>query len=622
MYSSTAATAATAGEADHRRSYWGLLHKYLAPRRRPIALLSAMLLTVTALQAAKPQVVRLFIDQTQSAAGSGAPAATNYLLLLAGGFALMGLGERALHLGSAHLGTWLSWDAANALRRDILGHCLRLPMSFHASRAPGELVERLDGDVTTLGGFMSELFLKLLANGLLVVTIIALMLREDPRLGLGFMAYAVLTVLALGALGRQGRIVWGRSRASRAQQTSCTEELLAAREDLIPNGAAGYADNRIVAAIQANLSRRRAAAMMGAATSGTNRLLQTIGLVIGIGIVASLHARGLASIGTAYLVVSYAALLAAPLDAVRRQLSQLQLASAGAGRILGLLALPGAEDDAQTPRSAVLPAGPLALELRQVSFRYDSAAPAAIPDSAPQPAEDAAAPHAALTNVSLSLLPGQTLGLVGRTGSGKTTLARLLLGLYVPASGEIILAGRPLSEIPLGELRRRVGLVTQDVQLLSGTVRDNVTLYDPDIADETVITLLAQLGLAGWLGSLPAGLDTHLSAGGLSAGEAQLLSIARLLLRDPGLIVLDEAAARLDPATEHLLDGALRRLLPGRTVVVIAHRLETMERMDQLVIMSAGQVVERGSPAQLAAESNSAYARLRRAGGDQEVLRS
>jgi ATP-binding cassette subfamily B protein len=208
------------------------------------------------------------------------------------------------------------------------------------------------------------------------------------------------------------------------------------------------------------------------------------------------------------------------------------------------------------------------------------------------------------------------LGLLGRTGSGKTTFTRLLVRLYDPTTGAIRLGGRDLRDVPLAALPARVGVVTQDVQLFHAPVRDNVTLFDPSVPDERIAALLDELGLGPWLRALPEGLDTRLAPGGgdLSAGQAQLLAFARVFLKDPGLVILDEASARLDPATERLLERAIDRLLAGRTAVVIAHRPASVERVDRIAILEHGRLVEEGPRADLAADPSSRFGQLLQAG--------
>jgi ATP-binding cassette, subfamily B, bacterial len=207
---------------------------------------------------------------------------------------------------------------------------------------------------------------------------------------------------------------------------------------------------------------------------------------------------------------------------------------------------------------------------------------------------------------------------VGRTGSGKTTIARMVLRLYDPTEGAVRLGGVDLRDADLGSLRRRVAVVTQDVQLFAATVRDNLTLFRPELAsDERLREVLVTVGLGGWFSRLPDGLSTMVGSqgGGVSAGEAQLLAFARAFLTDPGMVVLDEAASRLDPATELRIEAAIDRLLTNRTAVLIAHRLSSLSRVDKIAVMEGGRVVEYGSRDELAADPTSRFGRLLDAAG-------
>jgi ATP-binding cassette subfamily B protein len=238
-----------------------------------------------------------------------------------------------------------------------------------------------------------------------------------------------------------------------------------------------------------------------------------------------------------------------------------------------------------------------------------------------------AAKERVLHNLSFALKPGTVLGLLGRTGSGKTTLCRLLFRLYDPDEGVICFdcasSGAPvdLRALPLSELRCRVGVVTQDIQLFQASVRDNLTLFDPSIPDERIECAVRDLGMGEWLASLPEGLDTKLASGGggLSAGEAQLLALARIFLQDPGLVILDEASSRLDPATEAMIEHAVDALIQDRTAIIIAHRLGTVQRADEILILDEGRICEHGPRAQLASEPTSRFYRLLQTGLE-EVL--
>ncbi len=218
------------------------------------------------------------------------------------------------------------------------------------------------------------------------------------------------------------------------------------------------------------------------------------------------------------------------------------------------------------------------------------------------------------------LRPGETIGLLGRTGSGKTTITRLLCRLCDPQEGTIRLGGIDVRDIRTASLRSRVGVVTQDIQLFRASLRDNLTLFDTRIADAEMIRVLDELELGDWYRALARGLDTLLDHGsGLSAGEAQLLAFARVFLSDPALVILDEASSRLDPATERRLDHAVARVLEGRTGIIIAHRLSTVQRVDTIMVLEDGHVVEFGSRAALAAEPTSRFAGLLRTGLEEPV---
>jgi ATP-binding cassette subfamily B protein len=212
------------------------------------------------------------------------------------------------------------------------------------------------------------------------------------------------------------------------------------------------------------------------------------------------------------------------------------------------------------------------------------------------------------------LEPGRVLAVVGRTGSGKTTLTRLLLRFYDPLAGVVRLGGVDLRAVRLAAVRARIGLVTQEVHLFHASVRDNLTLFDDGVPDERISAVLGTLGLASWLRELPRGLDTLLGPGGagLSAGQAQVLACARILLHDPDLVILDEASSRLDPATDRLVQTALGRLLEGRTGIIVAHRLATIAYADDILVLEDGQVREHGPRLALAADPTSCFAELLR----------
>jgi ABC-type multidrug transport system fused ATPase/permease subunit len=317
-------------------------------------------------------------------------------------------------------------------------------------------------------------------------------------------------------------------------------------------------------------------------------------------------------------------ILTGPIQSVMSQVEGWQRAGASIGRIRELLSVQTRIETPETGRGLPVahPERALGVTFRNVSFAYPAGT-----DGAGDPGTEEGEPidpHQAfaLHDLSFTLQPGRVLGLLGRTGSGKTTIGRLLFRLYDPEEGAILIedgaGGTDIRHIPLSELRGRVGMVTQDVQLFQATVRDNLTFFDHRVSDERIRGVLEELGLWSWVRSLPQGLDTELASvgHGLSAGEAQLLALARIFLQDPGLVILDEASSRLDPATERLIERAMDRLLStsGRTAIVIAHRLSTVQRADEVMILEEGRICEHGSRAALAGDPTSRFYRLLQTG--------
>jgi ATP-binding cassette, subfamily B, bacterial len=627
------------------REYRALLARYLRPQALQVLLLGVLLLLNIGLQLINPQIMRAFLDSAQS--GGAMPQLVRMALL----FLVIALVQQVVSVAETYTSESVGWRATNALRADLAEHCLRLDLSFHNAHTPGEMIERIDGDVMALTTFFSQFVIQVVGNALLLAGILVLLFLIDWHVGLVLTVFSAVTLLVLARFRGIAVPHWMAQRQASADLFGFLEERLAGTEDIRSNGAERYVMRRFYGLMRELLRLSLKAAWMINILLNTSFFLFALGTAAAFAVGAWLFEAQVLTMGTVYIIFYYTNMLQRPIQMITRQMESLQRASAGLVRVQDLLGTPSR---LQPLGDAVsLPQGALAVEFRQVHFGYgERAGPGTVPwsgrgeqESRPSPASagDAAVADRqhpegwdrpvsgesgkdmVLRDVSFRLAPGSVLGLLGRTGSGKTTLTRLLLRLYDADSGQVCL-GDPASpadvrRVPLHHLRQRIGMVTQNIQLFHGTIRDNLTLFDASIPDERIRQVMAELGLGEWLVSQLQGLDTEVESGGagLSAGEAQLLAFVRIFLRDPGLVILDEASSRLDPATERLVERAVERLVRGRTAIIVAHRLHTVNRADQIMILEAGQTLEWGDRAALARDPASHFHGLLRAGLE-EVL--
>jgi ABC-type multidrug transport system fused ATPase/permease subunit len=534
----------------------------------------------TSLTVAAPVVVHRIVDDARD----GVSADT--VLMLAFGYLVVALLAQLANVVVVWLGTATAWRTTNELRLRLTAHVLRMDHGFHRRHTPGELIQRVDGDVTALSDFFGVVLPKVLGATMMLVGVVVVLLVKDWRLGMGMVGYVVVAT-AVTLAGRHRAVNESADElGSYARLYGGIEERLTAGEDLRANGAGAHAMWRFAGetsqVIASALRRERAFlrlwwAVQGAVSAGTAGCV-----VVG----ALLVQRGSITVGTAFLLLQYVLLVERPLEDLVEQLTKVQKANGAMLRVIALQAVqPSIVDGGQVSPGP----GALDVSLHQVSFAYDGDAPV-------------------LRNVDLHLTAGRSLGVVGRTGSGKTTVSRLLTRLVEASSGTVLLGGVPIADIPLRELRQRVAMIPQEVELFHGSVRDNVTLFDPLPCDQSVREALKAVGLT----SLADDVHRDLGAGGsgLSAGEAQLLALARIWLRQPDLMVLDEATARVDPHTEALLEAAVTALMRGRTTVIIAHRLSTLQRVDEIAVFDHGRLVEHGDRPALAGDERSRFAQL------------
>jgi len=572
--------------------------------RPKVALLAVLIFVGIGLQLANPQIVRYFID-TVVAGSDFRP-----LILIALVFLGVSLLAQIVGVTATYVGEDVGWRATNQLRADLTHHCLRLDMSFHNTHTPGEMIERIDGDVLTIASFFSQFVIHILGNVLLLVGVLFVLALDDWRISLALLAYVVLALAGLGYMRQIAVPYWRATRQASADLFGFLEEQLASTEDIRSSGAVAYVMRNLFKFSKACLDTALKSVTVNTLIAGVGAGLYVVGQSVAFVSGYYLLREGLLTVGTVYLVIYYTNFVFGRLFEIADQIQGLQQSVASIERVGALYAVESMIKSTPTP--AVLPPGPLAVLFDDITFGYNEL-------------------ELVLQNVSFHLQPGKTLGLLGRTGSGKTTITRLLFRLYDPAHGTICLGANgsrsglmdacDIREIALDDLRQRIGMVTQNVQLFNAAVRDNVTFFDENISDEEILQVIAELGLSDWYGALPEGLDTRLETGGgnLSAGEAQLLAFARVFLSDPGLVILDEASSRLDPATEKLIDCAIDKLLENRTGIIVAHRLSTVHRVDHIMIIENGRIQEFGDYEDLVHDPTSRFYSLLQTGLE-EVL--
>lgn len=564
-----------------RAGPWRALAQLVEVERRRYGVLALALSASSALPLVGPLLVKLVVDRAADGQASLADIVVPASIFLA-----LAVASQVVAVLVTWLATVTAWNTANRLRLELAEHVLGLDLEFHRTHAPGELIQRVDGDITSVSDFLSRVVTKVVSAMLLLFGMLVVLVVIDWRLGLGFFVYIV--VAGHIATRTKDRAVEGSvgEMTSYARLYGGIEERLTAGEDLRANRAGPHVMWRF---IEESVDVLKAALELEKAfVSFWGRVQVALMLGVSLALVASAAflESGAISTGTTLLLVQYAFLLRRPLEEVVDNFDVVQKATGAMVRVKELLDIePVVLDTGRTSP----PPGALSVECIDLGFHYGDGDPI-------------------LTSIDLSIAAGRSVGLVGRTGGGKSTLTRLVLRLADATEGELRLGGVAITEIPMHELRHRVAMIPQEVHLITGTVRDNVTLFDETVSDERVAAALRRVGLE----SLAEDLDGHLGGSemSLSAGEEQLLSLARIWLRQPDLVVLDEATARVDPRTEERLEHAVAELIKGRTALIVAHRLSTLRAVDEIIVIDDGRVIEHGDRSMLADDTDSAFRRL------------
>lgn len=387
----------------------------------------------------------------------------------------LALVTQGVSVWSVYVSENVGWTATNLMRTDLTEHCLTLDMPFHNATNPGAMIERIDGDVTAMANFFSQFVIKVLGNLLLLVGVLVLLWVEDWRVGLALLVYSLFAIFIPGKARNLGVQTSKDERQASAEMYGFLEERLAGLEDIRSNGATSHVMQGLSKKLRNYYYKAHKAWMKFSQIWVITTLLFALGYFLIFVLSAYLFVGGSISLGTVYLFYQYTELLRIPIEQLNKQVQDLQKAGAGITRVTELFNTHSQIKDGPDQN---LPMGPLPVAFEGVSFAYG---------------ENQTSPT--LEDISFNLKPGEVMGLLGRTGSGKTTITRLLFRLYEPRAGRIKLGDQDIREAKLTHLHTKIGMVTQEVQLFHASVRDNLTFFNPTISDEQILAVIDDIGL-------------------------------------------------------------------------------------------------------------------------------
>jgi ATP-binding cassette subfamily B protein len=544
---------------------------------------AAAVIVSTLITLSGPALVRYAIDAGISKHERGpldAAAAAFLVLALAKPFVVRAQTLLAASAGERFLGS---------LRTATFDKLQALPLGFFERERAGVLVSRLTSDVQSLTEFIREALIEVVGSGLQIALTVVVLVILSPKLALVSLVALPILIASSWTFHHSAGRVYHAIRDRVADTLTVLQEGLAGVRVVQAFRREGRTLETYNPRSQAQVRAWRSASFVNIRLFTMIPLAQTAALIAVLLVAASMYRHGSISTGTIAAYVLYLVQLFDPIARFSEWLGEFRQGLAALGKIVGLLRTPNSivEQDA-----AIELPGRGALALRGVTFGYDGDRPV-------------------VHDVTVEFAVGEHVALVGATGAGKSTLAKLLTRQYDPQHGEITFGGIDLRDATLESLHRRIVVLPQEGHLFSGTIADNIRLAQPDASAEEVVHALDRIGARERFESLPDGLETDVQTRGLrlSAGERQLVGIARVALADPAVIVLDEATSSLDPATEAAVERALAAVAAGRTVVTIAHRLSTAERADRVVVMEQGRAVEVASHDELV-EQGERYAAL------------
>ena len=529
-----------------------------------------------------PYLVRLGVDNYIINVQIPVSARLSGLATLAVIFGLAVMAGFAANYFQVTVLEWTGQNIMHRLRQHLYSHLMRLDLTFFHAHPSGKLVTRLTNDIQNMHEMFTSVIVTLFNDTIQIIGILILLYWLNWRLALLMTLLLPVILVATFIFSRLARNVFREIRTSLARINAYLQEAVSGisliqlfqREKDTEQNFVGLNQNYFQSAMRQIKIFGIFMPMLEVISSTATALIIWYGGVLIL--------KGEMTIGILVAFLSYMRLFFQPLRELSQKYSIVQSAMASAERIFQLL---DTRSGMAVATSSLAPQSVKgSLEFRNVTFGYEPDRPV-------------------IHELSLHVAPGETVAIVGATGSGKTTLVNLLERMYDPNSGKILLDGHDLRDLDPLWLRNVVGLVMQEIYLVPGTIRENIVL-DREMNEGVLADILEQAQLTGLISRLPEGINTMIGEGNLelSSGQRQLLALARIMARNPDILVLDEATANIDSETEILVERAIAATLAGRTSIVIAHRLSTIRRADRILVMDAGMIVEEGTHAQLLAK--------------------
>lgn len=565
--------------------YYFFIRKF-AKKDIRIILLAGVTLFKMLVQLLCPYILSLFVDNLIQ-------EKSDTLISLASGFLCAVVVNGALSIYAVYLTNLIGRNATNRLRESLVTHILSLDDSFFKNMDYGELIETVEGDVEILCDFFSSMSIVVSSNIFLIVGVIVVSFLNNIVLGVVQLIFALVALLFIWKVHSLGKPVVNIDREKSRKLIGMLGETLNNTETVqlrnMQGDIQGEFENYFAKWLPIRVKSNIAMWLMFMVVLG----LQALGYALFLGVGTRLLIEGAITVGTIYLFYSYTNYILDPLLNLQGELQELQRVDASICHVESFFQKKGTIDENDELDFPKDKNGVCILSIENIHFSYTQGVEV-------------------LSGVSFNIKQGESVALIAPTGAGKTTLANLILRLYDPTDGRIAINDVDIRDFSLKALRSNIAYIPQNVQIMDATIRDNIAFFDEKISDNIILEAINRMGISEWFDRFESGLDTVLGGQGsiISAGEAQILAIIRAFVKNSKIVILDEITSKIDAETENLILNAQDVLLRGKIGIVIAHNMHTVLRLNRIIALEAGRILESGTPDELMKDKNSYFHKM------------